>query len=99
MMYTDVKNTTQKAQGIIWDYEHAQRNPKTIWQAYGRPSEIKVRTYNAIMERAHNTSGYNHDLSVSGAGSHNYSTVYSYTENGVTYIVKDTKANTYRVAL
>ena len=99
MMYTDVKNTTQKAQGIIWDYENAQRRPMTIWSAYNRPSEIKVRTYEAIMERAHSTNGYNHDLTVSGANSMSYSTVYSYTENGTTYIVKDTKSNTYRVAL
>jgi hypothetical protein len=94
---TDVKATTQKGKAIIWDYDHA--NHQTIWDAYNRPSSTKVSTYLDIKDRAEATEGYNYDLSVAGAGSNFYSTVYSYTENGALNIIKDTYANTYRVVL
>lgn len=86
---------TQKANGILWDYNHYAGSGRDIFKAYNRPSSAKIRSYQAIAERARNTAGYNNDIAVCGAGSHNYSTVYSFTENGTTYIVKDTKANTY----
>ena len=94
---TKVNKGTKAARYIMWDFENARYND--IHAAYGRPSKTKVDTFNAIKERAIKTPGYNHDLRVAGAGSHNYSTVYSYTVDGVTTIVKDTKANIFAVTL
>lgn len=93
----ELKNTTQKAQGIISDYRRTAA--RTIFEAYTRPSSNKIRAYYDIEKRAKETPGYNYDLKVVGAGSHFFSTVYSITENGTTYVIKDTRANTYKVAL
>lgn len=93
--YTDLNPGTKKAAYLIWDEAHANRGD--IWEAYAKPSAAKVNSYRAIEQRAIETPGYNHDLRVVGASCHSYSTVYTYTDkNGLTYIVKDTKANTYR---
>ena len=90
-----INATTQLGRSIIWDYKNARYDD--IFDAYDRPSSRKVYTFRAIERRAESTEGYNHDLRVAGRSSHQYSTVYSYTVNGVTTIVKDTAANTYAV--
>lgn len=91
---TKVNPNTKAARYIIYDlYHHTDR--RSIWEAYQAPSSKKVNSYLAIKARATSTPGYNDDLHICGAGSHNYSTVYSFTEDGKTYAVKDTKANTY----
>lgn len=96
---TTIKENTKAGQAIINDYLRTMRNgKKTIYQAYGRPSSTKVESYNAIEKRAVETDGYQHDLSVCGAGSHFFSTIYSVIENGTKYIIKDTKCNVYKVA-
>ena len=91
---TKVTKGTKKAAAIIWDLTH-NTNKRTIWDAYERPSSAKVNSFLEIQKRANNTEGYNHDLHITGAGSHFYSTAYSYTVGGVTYAVKDTAANTF----
>lgn len=95
---TKVKANTQKGQSIIRDLQY-NRNVTDIYDAYGRPSAEKVRTFRDIERRAENTEGYNGDLHITGAGSSFYSTIYSYTVDGITTIVKDTYANTYCVIL
>ena len=96
---TDIKNTTQKGKGIIWDFENAYRG-HDIFDAYENPSYKKVESFETIRRRAFDTPGYNYDLKVVAASCYTYSTVYSYTDiDGTIYIVKDTKSNTYRVPL
>lgn len=91
---TKVNPNTKAAAAIIYDlYHHTDRT--SIYHAYKKPSARKWSSFHAIEARACSTPGYNHDLHITGAGSHNYSTVYSFTEDGKTYAVKDTKANTY----
>jgi len=94
---TKVNATTQKGQAILWDHQHARYD--SIYDAYDRPSRAKVESFEAIKRRAVNTPGYNHDLRVAGRGSHNYSTVYSFTQDGKTIVVKDTKCNVFYVEL
>ena len=93
-VFTKVNKGTQKAAWIIWDLDH-NTEKRDIYDAYGRPSHEKVRTFEAIRERALDTPGYNGDLHISGAGSSFYSTVYSVTIDGTTYAIKDTYANTF----
>ena len=98
MNMTKVNKGTQKANDIIRDLDY-RTNWTSIWSAYDRPSVTKVRTYEDIQRRAWETEGYNHDLHICGANSSFYSTVYSYTQDGKTYVVKDTHCNTYIVEL
>ena len=93
---TNIKANTKKAAAIIREAAYAGKGD--IFQAYGRPSSEKVKTFLAIKERANNTPGYNHDLRVSGAGSHQYSTIYTVSNpDGTTSYIKDTKCNTFCV--
>lgn len=94
---TAVKKDTKKAETIT--YYINVRGYGDINNAYSRPSTTKVRTYNAIKERAQDTEGYNNDLRVIGRNSNQYSTLYTFTEEGETYVVKDTKDNTYITVL
>lgn len=94
---TIVKATTQKGADIIDTTRRAGRGD--IYDAYERPSATKVRTYRAIEERANDTEGYNNDLRVCGAGIQQYSTIYTFTEGGKTYAVKDTSGGTYIVEM
>ena len=94
---TTIKNTTKKAAAIIACLTYDLGD---IYSAYKRPGETNIKAYEAIKERACNTPGYNNDLHVCGAGSHNFSTIYTYTdESGKTYAIKDTRDNIYRVEL
>ena len=93
---TEIKNTTKKAMGIMDDL--MRQGERDIYAAYGKPSSAKVAAFYEIAERARNTEGYNYDLHIVGAGSHFFSTVYSYTESdGTLCIVKDTACNTFLV--
>ena len=95
---TKLNANTKKAQAIIDDLAR-NRHMTSIYDAYDRPSRTKVDTFQAIRERAEATEGYNGDLHVTGRNSSAYATVYSYTTDGTTYVVKDTKDNTYVVAM
>lgn len=96
--FTKVNATTQKGQAIIWDYEHARY--ADIEDAYERPSNAKRHAFNDIWFRATQTPGYNHDLRVAGRSSHQFSTVYSFTDaDGRKNIVKDTRDHVYLVTL
>ena len=94
---TTVNKGTKKANYIKWDVENITRwnNYSDIYDAYEKPSIYKVRSFNAINERALETDGYNYDLRITGKNSMQYSTIYTFTEDGKTYAVKDTKDNCY----
>ena len=95
---TKLNTNTKKAQAIIAELT---RNTElhSIYDAYDRPSDRKVASFTEIRERAMATPGYNHDLHVTGHNSSFYSTIYSYTVDGTTFVVKDTHADTYLVEL
>ena len=100
MYTTKVNPNTQKAAEIIRTWNYYKNDHRTIFDAYDRPSQIKIRTAEEIENRAKATAGYNWDFSVAGAGSFQYSTVYSFTdEQERTHIIKDTHANTYEVII
>ena len=93
---THLNANTKKAAAIINEASYAGKGD--IFAAYDKPSAEKVKTFLAIKERAVNTPGYNHDLRVSGAGSFNYSTIYTVSNaDGTTSYIKDTKCNTFVV--
>ena len=94
-----VKATTKKAADIIATFNRCKYDHAGIYDAYGRPSCYKVAAFNEIQERARNTAGYNHDLTVCGAGSSFFSTIYSYTDENGMHIVKDTPSNTFVVTV
>ena len=98
-MFTRINPTTKKAAAIVDEWTRHRFDRLSIHGAYGRPSSEKVSSYEAIERRAYATEGYNHDLTVTGAGSHFYSTVYSFTDGEGLHIVKDTKCNTFEVVL
>lgn len=93
----NIKTTTKLGQAITKDHE--RKGYGAIDQAYGRPSGRKVRAYNDIWFRAKNTAGYNNDLRVISRNSNFFSTIYSYTVDGITTIVKDTPSHIYSVTL
>ena len=94
---TKVNKDTKQGRGIVWDFENARYSD--IRTAYDRPSQEKIDTFDEIKRRAIMTPGYNHDLKVAGRGTFTYSTVYSYTIDGITTIVKDTKSNIFAVVI
>lgn len=95
---TKLNANTKKAQAIIHDLAR-NTHLHSIYDAYDRPSSRKVETFTEIRERAERTQGYNHDLHVAGYNSCMYSTVYSYTVDGKTFVVKDTRDDTYLVEM
>lgn len=94
----EYRANTKAAQAIIDDLNRGT-NKRTIWDAYGRPSATKVAAFKAIARRAAETIGYNFDLHIVGASSCFFSTIYSYTVDGVTTIIKDTPSQIYKVVL
>ena len=94
---TKVNPNTKAGRFILWDYQN--RNHGSIYEAYEKPSYRKIRSYEAIKARAISTHGYNRDLKVVGKNCNFYTTVYSYTIDGVTTIVKDTASNIFAVTL
>lgn len=96
---TKVNKGTKKYESILWTWNNCNKGAN-LYQAYAtRVSQEKYDTFDAIKRRAHNTMGYNCDLKVVAASSWFYSTMYSYTENGTTFVVYDTHANTYIIEL
>ena len=91
---TEIKKNTKKAAQIIAD---TFNNLGSIFDAYVRPSSRKVFAYKEIERRAEATPGYNYDLHVCAAGCQTFSTTYTYTDAGKTYVVKDTPSYTYLV--
>ena len=98
-MIKRIKNTTKKARAIIDTFNSNYWNRGTIWEAYQKPSSTKVRAYEEILRRALDTEGYNHDLRITGASCHFFSTMYSYTDSEGTHIVYDTPSNVVEVLL
>lgn len=95
---TDIKRGTKTAEAIINIFSDKKwSNKGNIWEAYGKPSAKKVNIWKAIEKRAKETDGYNDDLRVVSRNGYVFSTIYSYTQNDVTYIVYDTKSDTKRV--
>lgn len=92
---TTVKAGTKKAEAMMWEFRNCFKG-SSIEEAYGRASQAKKASFEEIERRAWNTDGYNHDLKITGKNTTQYSTMYSYTTaEGITYIVKDTRSNTY----
>lgn len=90
-----VKNGTKEAAGIIARFNSSWSNKGDINTAYKKPSLAKVRAYNDIWDRAMRTEGYNHDLRVTGANCHMFTTMYSVSnDDGTTSIIYDTPSNT-----
>ena len=96
---TRLNPSTKKAAAIVSEWRYNRNRHASIHDAYGRPSPRKVSTYEDIARRAAKTPGYNHDLTVTGAGSNFYSTVYSFTDEEGTHVIKDTYANAYEVII
>ena len=95
---TKLNRNTQKAQQIIHELNY-NTACDDIYKAYDKPSSRKVSSFLEIWRRANDTEGYNHDLHVVGHSCHMYSTVYSFTVDGSTFVVKDTPCNTYIVEM
>ena len=93
---TVLKKGTKKA-GLVTYYLNIDKRwtYNDIYEAYEKPSVYKVRSFNAIRERAYETDGYNHDLQIVGKNCMQYSTLYTFTQDGKTYAVKDTRDNMY----
>ncbi len=92
---TKVNKGTKKAEALNWEWKHCYV-ADTVEGAYSSGcSQTKRSTFSDIWFRANNTEGYNHDLKVTSANCYNYSTMYSFTNEDGTFIVKDTKENTY----
>ncbi len=90
-----INKSTKKYDEIVWKWEHCNKG-KNLFEAYSsKVSEEKYNTFNKIEERAMTTEGYNHDLKVVAASSWYYSTMYSFTLKGITFIVYDTYNNTF----
>lgn len=95
---TEIKAGTVKAQemeSLLNSYGAA----RDIWDAYEKPSAAKARAWREIESRAQQTPGYAHDLKITGASSHFFSTIYSYIEDGVRHIIRDTHAATYHTTV
>ena len=92
---TTINKGTQKHRDLVWTWENCNKG-KDLYSAYsGRVSQEKYDTFNDIWFRATQTEGYNHDLKVVAASSWFYSTMYSFTRDGKTFVVYDTHVNTY----
>ena len=89
-----IKTGTKEAQGIINLFTSKWSNKGDIFEAYGKPSATKISIWREIEKRAKATEGYNDDLRVCSRNGWVFSTLYSYTQNDITYIVCDTKSET-----
>ena len=91
---TKINPGTKKADAMIWEWKNCFKG-RTVTDAYGRCSYRKIESFQNIMSRCAETEGYNNDLKVTSAGSHFYSTMYSFTTEAGTFIVKDTASNIF----
>lgn len=74
-------------------------NKGSIYEAYGKPSSVKINAWESIARRARGTEGYNKDLRCTSATCYFFSTIYSYTRPDGTFIVYDTPSYTKIVKL
>lgn len=92
---TRVNNGTKMADSMIWRWEHCNKG-RTVEDAYRtRPSAAKISSYNDILSRCLETEGYNGDIKVVSASNFVYTTMYSVTNSEGTFLIMDTKADTY----
>lgn len=90
-----INANTKEAARVLATFNSAWANKGDINNAYKKPSARKVKAYNDIWYRAMRTEGYNHDLRVTGANCHMFTTMYSVTnDDGTTSIIYDTPSNT-----
>ena len=90
-----INKGTKKYQRALWTWTNCNKG-KDLYQAYrGRVSQEKYDTFNDIWFTASKTEGYNHDLKVVAASSWFYSTMYSFTRDGKTFVVYNTHATVY----
>jgi len=91
----EIKKWTKEAESINAIFNDKKwSNKGSIYDAYGKPSAKKVSIWKAIEKRAKETAGYNDDLRVVSRNGYLFSTMYSFTVDGTTYIVYDTKSDT-----
>lgn len=91
-MIKNLNKDTKKAQGFIWAYHQAIiKKCRTIYDAYRMPSDVKVKTYNDIVERCYEMGGTN--LHVISHGCQFYSTAYQVASD----LIVDTPFQTYRI--
>ena len=91
---TKVNPGTKKADAMLWTWKNCYKG-NDVRTAYGKCSADKKDSFDAIRRRAIETDGYNHDLKVTGANCYSYSTMYSFTNESGTYLVKDTVSNIF----
>ena len=96
---TEIKATTKKGKEMQHDLFNTYYRGRSFWDVYGRASAAKRRAWEEIERRALATPGYCGDLHICGASSHFFSTIYSYIEDGVRHIVKDTASYTYHTTI
>lgn len=91
----EIRKWTKEAESINAIFkDNKWSNKGSIYDAYGKPSAKKVSIWKAIEKRAKETASYNDDLRVVSRNGYLFSTMYSYTTDGTTYIVYDTKSET-----
>lgn len=91
---TKVNMGTKRAEAMIYEWENCYKG-RSVNDAYRKCSRIKQLTFQDIELRACGTEGYNHDLKVTSANCNFYSTMYSFTNDEGTFLVKDTASNTF----
>ena len=108
------KETSKNAGYMHYDFEHYPKG-RSIYFAYNKPSWNKVASWMSIQEDYESNNGlhaiqvgrefkslqYNNDIRVTGASSHFFSTIASFTDTntGEIWLVKETHANTYACKL
>lgn len=108
------KETSKQADYMRYDYNKYPVG-NSIWSAYNNPSSAKINAYCRILDDYKTNNGlhaiqvgrhfkslqYNNDLRVTGASSHFFSTIASFTdtETQEIYLIKETHCNTYACKL
>lgn len=93
----EIKKGTKLYNTIFNDYMY--KNLGGILEAYKKPCTKNIKAYYEIEKTAKNNAGYNNDLKVVCASSHIFCTIYSYIQDNITYIVKNTPKNCYIIAV
>jgi hypothetical protein len=104
------KETSKQAQYMRYDFEHFSKH-RSIYDAYATPSRNKIGAWMSIQYDYETNNGlhaiqvgrefkslqYNNDIRVTGASSHFFSTIASFTdtETGEIWLIKETHCNTY----
>ncbi len=108
------KETSKNANIMRWEYEHYS-SLRGIYSAYNNPSWNKVEAWMELQNDYETNNGlhaiqagrtfkslrYNNDIRVTGASSHFFSTIASFTDTktGEIWLIKETHANTYACKL